>query len=220
MGTPRRGETPAPRPNMTSSGEVQGVRLPFVPTCDCYWLAGIVDFSAQLSGHFLYLEPSMNKQFWIDKLSLVEHIEGGYFSETYRATEKITTSREGSTRAMMTSIYYLLTDDRPVDLLHKNQSDIMHYFHAGSPITYILVDMEGNLHKAKLGLDLNQGEVPQLIVPGGFWKAAVLESGEYGLIGEAVAPGFDYRDMTIGNPDEMRTQFPTLWDELAPYVRS
>lgn len=160
----------------------------------------------------------MNKQSWIDKLSLVKHIEGGYFSETYRATEEMATLREGSERSLMTSIYYLLTDDRPIDRLHKNQSDIMHYFHAGSPITYILVDLEGRLHKVKLGLDLSQGEVLQLLVPGGYWKAAVLEAGEYGLIGEAVAPGFDYRDMTIATPDKIRAQFPTLWNELAPYV--
>lgn len=162
----------------------------------------------------------MNKHYWIDRLSLVEHIEGGYFSETYRASENIPTSRLGDTRATMTSIYYLLTDDRPIDHLHKNQSDIMHYFHAGSAITYILVDLEGNLHRVKLGLDLAQGETPQLLVPGGYWKAAVLEAGEYGLLGEAVAPGFDYRDMTIARADEIRAQFPQLWDQLAAYVRA
>ena len=162
----------------------------------------------------------MNKQNWIDRLSLVKHPEGGYFSEAYRATEEVTTSREGSTRPMMTSIYYLLTDDNPIDRLHQNRSDIMHYFHAGSPITYLLVDLEGKLHKVKLGLDVNQGEVPQLLVPAGYWKAAVLETGEYGLLGEGVAPGFDFRDMTIAKADEIRVQFPTLWDELAPYVRA
>ena len=162
----------------------------------------------------------MNKQSWIEKLSLVEHVEGGYFCENYRSTEEMTTSREGSARSVMTSIYYMLTDDRPIDHLHKNQSDIMHYFHAGSPITYILVDLEGKLHKVKLGLDLSQGEVPQLLVPGGYWKAAVLETGEYGLLGEAVAPGFDYRDMTIAKADEIRLQFPHLWNELASYVKA
>ena len=30
----------------------------------------------------------MNKQDWIEKLSLVEHVEGGYFSESYRSAEK------------------------------------------------------------------------------------------------------------------------------------
>lgn len=162
----------------------------------------------------------MNKHDWIEKLSLVEHIEGGYFSESYRATETMATDREGSARSVMTSIYYLLTDDRPIDHLHKNKSDIMHYFQAGSPITYLLVDLEGHLSKVKLGLDVSQGEVPQLLVPGGHWKAAVLEAGEYGLLGEAVAPGFDFRDMAIAQANKIRTQFPALWNELVPYVRT
>ena len=162
----------------------------------------------------------MNKEQIIAQLSLVEHVEGGYFSETYRSSEEMSTPREGSDRALLTSIYYLLTDDRPIDHLHQNKSDIMHYFQAGSPITYILIDTDKKLSKVKLGLNLEQGEVPQLLVPKGYWKAAVLESGEYGLLGEAVAPGFDYRDMTIAKANEIQAQFPTLWDELAPYVRA
>jgi predicted cupin superfamily sugar epimerase len=166
---------------------------------------------------------TLSKQDLIEKLSLIEHVEGGYFSETYRASEAIETSRAGKSRATMTSIYYLLTDDRPIDHLHQNKSDIMHYFQSGAPITYILVDLEGNLTKVKLGMAIEQGEVPQLLVPKGYWKAAVLESGEYGLLGEAVAPGFDYRDMTIAKADSIRAQFPDqfpdLWKQLAPYVR-
>jgi len=162
----------------------------------------------------------MNKQDLIDQLSLVEHVEGGYFSETYRAAEEIQTPREGQTRSLLTSIYYLLTDDRPIDHLHQNKSDIMHYFQAGSPITYVLVDLNQTLRRVKLGLNVAQGEVPQLLVPKGYWKAAVLESGEYGLLGEAVAPGFDYRDMAIAKADKIRAQFPDLWEELAPYVRA
>jgi uncharacterized protein len=168
----------------------------------------------------LSLKLSMNKHDWIEKLSLVEHVEGGYFSESYRATEEMATSRVGSARSVMTSIYYMLTDDRPIDHLHKNQSDIVHYFQAGSPITYILINLGGQLSKVKLGLDIAQGEVPQLLVPSGYWKAAVLESGEYGLLGEAVAPGFDYRDMTIAKADDISAQLPELWNELAPYVRA
>ena len=162
---------------------------------------------------------TISKYDLIEKLSLIEHVEGGYFSETYRAPEEIETNREGAHRSMMTSIYYLLTDDRPVDHLHQNKSDIMHYFQAGAPITYLLVDLEGNLTKVKLGMAIERGEVPQLLVPSGYWKAAILESGEYGLIGEAVAPGFDYRDMTIARDSNIRAQFPSLWNQLAPYVR-
>ncbi|NJM98707.1 MAG: cupin domain-containing protein, partial [Phormidesmis sp. RL_2_1] len=55
----------------------------------------------------------MNKRDWIEQLSLVEHVEGGYFCESYRSSDNMKTSRVGSERALMTSIYYLLTDDRP-----------------------------------------------------------------------------------------------------------
>ena len=161
----------------------------------------------------------MNKHDLIEKLSLIEHMEGGYFSESYRSTLTIPTDREGSERSLLTSIYYLLTDDNPIDRFHKNKSDILHYFQAGSPITYFVLDDSGKLDKVKLGPDVTQGQLPQLLVPGNCWKAAVLEEGEFGLLGESVAPGFDYRDMEIARPDSFRALFPDLWPELEPYVK-
>ncbi|MEO1673011.1 MAG: cupin domain-containing protein [Cyanobacteria bacterium J06631_2] len=162
----------------------------------------------------------MNKQDLIQQLSLVEHTEGGYFVESYRSSQTLPTERVGGDRSLLTSIYYLLTDDRPIDHLHRNQSDILHYFQAGSPITYLMVAPTGELEKVRLGLNFAQGEVGQLLVPGGYWKAAVLESGEYGLLGETVTPGFDYRDMEIAQADTFQADFPHLWSELLPYVKS
>lgn len=161
----------------------------------------------------------MNKQDLIKHLSLTKHTEGGYFAESYRSKISISTNRAGSDRNILTSIYYLLTDDRPIDHWHRNQSDIIHYFQAGSAITYFLLNPSGELTRTKLGLDLTQGEVPQLLVPGGYWKAAVLETGEFGLLGESVAPGFDYRDMEIAQADSFQASFPELWSELSPYIK-
>ncbi|MDJ0687307.1 MAG: cupin domain-containing protein [Xenococcaceae cyanobacterium MO_188.B32] len=53
----------------------------------------------------------MNKHDLIEQLSLVEHIEGGYFSETHRSQHIISSDREGNERNIFTSIYYLLTID-------------------------------------------------------------------------------------------------------------
>ena len=161
----------------------------------------------------------INKQNLIRQLGLTEHTEGGYFVESYRSEIKIPTKRAGGDRTLLTSIYYLLTDDRPIDHLHRNQSDIMHYFQAGSAITYLLVTPDGKLERVKLGLDFARGEVGQLLVPGGYWKAAVLESGEFGLIGESVAPGFDYRDMEIARADDFKLDFSHLWPELSDYIK-
>ena len=161
----------------------------------------------------------MNKHDLIKHLSLTEHIEGGYFAETYRGDLNISTERIGGDRNLLTSIYYLLTDDRPIDYFHKNQSDIMHYFQAGSAITYLTINPAGELNKVKLGLNLAKGEVAQLLVPGGYWKAAVLEAGEFGLLGESVAPGFDYRDMELATAEHFQKAFPQLWSELSPFLQ-
>lgn len=48
----------------------------------------------------------------------------------------------------------------------------------------------------------------QLMVPGNTWKACYLLDGEYGLISEAVAPGFEYEDMQIGKEEELVLKFP------------
>ena len=161
----------------------------------------------------------MNKHELIEHLSLSEHIEGGYFAETYRSDMNISTARTGSDRNILTSIYYLLTNDRPINYFNQNQSDIMHYFQAGSAITYLTIDLSGKLNKFRLGLNFAEGEVAQLLVPGGYWKAAVLEAGEFGLLGESVAPGFDYRDMKLATAEHFQTAYPQLWSELATFVR-
>ncbi len=55
----------------------------------------------------------------------------------------------------------------------------------------------------------------QKCVLGGYWKASILEQGSFGLISEAVSPGFDYRDMKIAKPEALQLQFPHLLGILA-----
>ena len=156
----------------------------------------------------------MNKSQLIDLLKLEEHREGGYFSETYRADETLATDRVDSNRNILTSIFYMLTDDRPIGQFHMNQSNIVHYYQGGSPLTYYTINPKGELSKSILGPNLSKGHCMQLIVNGGDWKATVLEEGEYGLLGEAVAPGFDYRDMALGKQEELVKKFPQHEDVI------
>ena len=128
---------------------------------------------------------------WLVSLGLEAHEEGGYFRRTYTSQTAV---HEGVSKVMMSSIFYMLTRDSPIGFLHKNRSDIMHYFHAGSSLDYYLIDSDGELSQVRLGADLDKGEVLQLLVKGGSWKASRLpEGGEYGLISEAVVPGFGLR---------------------------
>ncbi|MGB2923968.1 MAG: cupin domain-containing protein [Limnothrix sp.] len=168
-------------------------------------------------------QSKLTKSDILKLLHLEPHLEGGYFRETYRTTDTITTDRVGGDRAFLTSIYYLLTDDRPIDYLHRNQSPIMHYFHGGATITYHLINLEGQWQTVKLGLNLQAGEVPQLLVPAGYWKTAILETGEFGLLGEAVAPGFDYRDLEVAQASVLNAQYPQhqarIWEYIHPDER-
>lgn len=161
----------------------------------------------------------------IETLTLQHHPkEGGYFSQTYAS--EITLA--GSDRKLMTVIYYLLSDDSPVGYMHKNRSDIVHFYHGGAPIKYWLITPTGELSVYLLGPDIANGERPQLVVKGGDWKVTQLcldktrpndaDPLDYGLISEAVAPGFDYRDNEIATLDTIKRLFPHLVGQLAPYI--
>lgn len=162
----------------------------------------------------------MDKRQLIAKLSLEPHVEGGYFRRTYQSGQVIDSAGDGRARHLASSIYYLLTDDSPIGHLHRNRSDILHYFHCGSPLSYLILHPDGRLERAVLGLDLEQGQRPQLLVRGGCWKASELESGEFALISEVVAPGFDYADMELAGMEVLRSQFPQWVDRLGKYVKA
>lgn len=151
----------------------------------------------------------LKKEMLIEALGLEKHIEGGYFLQTYKSDLQLT-NPQGNVRSVMTSIYYLLDSDSPVGHFHKNTSDIVHYYHGGDPIDYYLIDEAGSLETVTMGWDVQAGQRLQLIVPGGIWKASELCSQHhgYGLIGEAVAPGFEYEDMALGETSVLLEKFP------------
>lgn len=146
----------------------------------------------------------------ITHLGLEQHIEGGYFKQTFKAEHRAPLQTQQGPRTTMTSIYYLLTADAPIGHFHLNRSDIMHYFHSGDAITYYLIHPDGRLETLELGNDLDAGQTFQFVVPGGVWKASSLNAGPsgYGLLGEAVAPGFEYEDMQLGTKAALSAAFP------------
>ena len=153
----------------------------------------------------------MNKEQLIQYLSLVRHDEGGYYSETFRAEEKIQTQREGLSgmRSLATCIYYMLTQDNPIGYFHQNTSPIFHFFHSGSPLTYRLIHQDGSVEEYILGPDLDKGHQLQLFVPGGCWKSTELQAGgDYGLLSEIVTPGFEFIDAEIANQTQLLKEFP------------
>ncbi len=154
----------------------------------------------------------------IKRLELEPHpTEGGYFRRTYESDLHCDT--ENSNRKLLTSIYYMLTKESPGGFLHRNKSDIIHYHHLGASIKYTIVSPDGVLSEKILGPNINNGEMLQLLVPGGWWKASRLCSGEYGLISEAVSPGFEYADNEIATEELVRRQFPDIKSLLDAHIK-
>jgi predicted cupin superfamily sugar epimerase len=70
-----------------------------------------------------------------------------------------------------------------------------------------------------LGPDIGNGETLQLLVPGGWWKASRICAGEYGLISEAVSPGFDYADNEIATEELVLQLFPDIKPQLDEFIK-
>ena len=158
------------------------------------------------------------KEDLIKNLQLIPHpVEGGYFQLTYESALHF--DAEKSKRKLLNTIFYMLTDDSPVGYVHRNKSDIVHFYHGGSPVRYKIISPEGHMEEKILGSDVSNGELLHLVVPGGYWKTSQLCHGQYGLISEAVAPGFEYADNEVATMETARSLFPDLMPQIAEYIK-
>jgi predicted cupin superfamily sugar epimerase len=132
----------------------------------------------------------MRDQELITLLGLEPHPEGGYFRRIY--TSPIGHTTPSGERPTATSIYYLMTSRQPCGRLHRNRSDILHFFLEGDPVEYLVLDGAGRPAVHRLG----DGRLERhLLVPGGRWKASRLPEGSgHALVAEVVTPGFDFAD--------------------------
>lgn len=148
----------------------------------------------------------------INNFNLQKHPEGGYFKETYRSegvipSEVLSNDINGD-RNYCTGIYFLLTSDN-FSTFHRIKQDEMWHFYEGSPLVVHLIDKEGNYSFQKIGLDFEDGQVPQFVVPKGVWFASeVQEPDSYSLVGCTVSPGFDFKDFELAEKDSLLSEFP------------
>jgi predicted cupin superfamily sugar epimerase len=155
----------------------------------------------------------------IRQLGLQPHPkEGGFFRETYRASESWPASAlppcYQSARSASTAIYYLLTPTT-FSALHRLQSDEIFHFYLGDPIRMLQLEPNGTGRTIVLGPDLLAGQQVQAIVPRGVWQGSCLESGgAFALLGCTVAPGFDYADYESGDRQSLLTQYSAHADMI------
>lgn len=153
-----------------------------------------------------------NADYYIAKLGMTQHIEGGAFKEHYRAPlllprSAVGTAYKGDCNAS-TAIYFLLRHGE-FSAFHRLVSDEVLHFYDGSPLHVYEIDVAGTLHVHKLGRDLESGERFSLVIPGGSWFALRCEhAGSFSLIGCTVAPGFAFEDFVLADRAVLLGQFP------------
>lgn len=155
----------------------------------------------------------------IKNLKLEPHPEGGYYREIYRSTQVIPGDswipRRSSPRVSATSIYFLLNKSQ-VSKWHRLKSDELWFYHSGNPILIHTFNHQGEYHAVHLGMDLLQGQRPQVLIPAGtIFGAELMDKQSYSLIGCLVSPGFEFSDFELVSPN----QIEKINSELSPLIR-
>ncbi|WP_028562601.1 cupin domain-containing protein [Paenibacillus pinihumi] len=162
--------------------------------------------------------PATSPEYWISKLNLAAHPEGGYYKRTYQGEEKITDQElsvqfDGH-RFLYTSIYFLLRSGE-VSHFHRLKSDELWYYHAGSSLTIHVIHEDGRYEEVKLGTNLDNNETLQYLVPkNSIFGSSVLEADTFSLVGCMVSPGFDFQDFELFTQKELLPLYPEHHDVI------
>ncbi len=164
-------------------------------------------------------EVHMKAEYWVKKLAMEKHPEGGYFVQTFKSYRQFVLPGYEGSRSACTVIYYLLKSGQ-FSAFHKMKSDETWHFYAGGPLALYIIDSAGNLNKTVIGRRHERGHVFQATVEGGSWFAAsVVPARSYSLVGCTVAPGFDYRDWELGDRNDLAGKFPRHRKVIERYTR-
>ena len=151
-------------------------------------------------------------QYWIDKLELISHPEGGYYRETYRAelafAREALPSQFTGPRLVSTAIYFLLEGEN-FSAFHRLRSDELWHFYAGTSLVVHVIEPDGGYSKISIGGNPDAGESLQAVVKAGHWFASrVRNPGSFALAGCTVSPGFDFEDFELAKRSELVALYP------------
>lgn len=153
----------------------------------------------------------------ITQLQLTAHPEGGYYAETYRSAE-YTLNKKGDQRNTCTAIYFLLKDN-DISNLHRIQSDELWFFHQGEPLEIVFIQ-DGKASSIVLGNNLQNGEVPQAMIPANVWFGSKLKNNNgHALVSCTVAPGFDFQDFELADRSQLLKEYPHLHELITAFTR-
>lgn len=143
--------------------------------------------------------------FLVQKLGMKAHPEGGFYAETYRSQQSLSTSF--GKRSLETVIYFLLTSEN-VSKFHRIKSDEHWFWHEGSPLNIHLLTEKGH-EILPLGPVDEFGNQPQQLVKAQvIFGSSVAKANSYALVSCVVSPGFDFQDFELFSADDLLNKFP------------
>ena len=134
----------------------------------------------------------------VHALGLEAHPEGGWFRETWRASEDLETS-DRRLRSTATLIHFLLHAGES-SAWHRLLSDEIWLAHLG----VATIELGGaGAHpepgrRMVVGVDVGSGQAPQVLVPARTWQRTLPSDGD-ALFSCVVSPGFDFADFELSS---------------------
>jgi predicted cupin superfamily sugar epimerase len=131
-----------------------------------------------------------------DLLQLEPHPEGGWYRETWRSPQHLTTA-DGRPRAAATLIHFLIPAG-DASAWHRVASDEIWLAHRGT----VTLELGGRgespagSERRVLGVDVAGEQSVQLVVPAGVWQRT-LPTDDDALVSCVVSPGFDFEDFEL-----------------------
>ncbi len=161
--------------------------------------------------------------YWIEKLNLQKHPEGGWYREVYLSEDIVPQTGLPAgfrgERNFSTSIYYLL-EGNDFSAFHRIKSDEVWHYYGGTSAVVIVYLENGHIKKLYLGDDPDRGQKLQLVVPKNTWFAAkLMNTDSFALAGCTVSPGFHFDDFELAG-EKLINDWPEIKEEIKPLIKS
>jgi predicted cupin superfamily sugar epimerase/mannose-6-phosphate isomerase-like protein (cupin superfamily) len=164
--------------------------------------------------------------------ALIEHFnmqripqEGPWFTLTYSSSDTLPRAalpeRYDGSRAAGSAIIALITKPE-FSAMHRLKTDEVWHYYGGEPLQLLVLNPNGSGEVVVLGSDVLRGQKLQYVVPRGSWQGSIpLGKGHdsYSMIGNTLAPSFDYSDFEMGYRTELQQTYPRYAELIAQLTR-
>ena len=82
-----------------------------------------------------------------------------------------------------------------------------------------MIRTDGELIEKQLGLNIEKGETPQVLVPKDYIFGSAMNNEGFSLVGCMVAPGFDFKDFELFERKDLLEKYPNYREVIEKLTR-